>query len=61
MGHVACVGNKRNAYRVVVGKSERKKPLGRPRCRWEDTIKIGREEIKLYVVEWSHVDQKRGR
>jgi len=45
VGHVACVGNKRNAYRVVVGKSERKKPLGRPRCRWEDTIKMNLKEI----------------
>ena len=45
MGHVVCVGKKRNAYRVVVGKPERKKPLGRPRCRWEDDFKMDLKEI----------------
>ena len=40
-----CVGKKRNAYRVVVGKPERKKPLGRPKCRWEDDFKMDLKEI----------------
>jgi hypothetical protein len=39
-GHVACLGEKRNAYRVSVGKPEGRRPLGRPRCRWEDNIKM---------------------
>ena len=38
VGHVACMENSRNAYRVLVGKPEGKRPLGRPRRRWEDNI-----------------------
>jgi hypothetical protein len=37
-GHVARMGEKRNAYRLLVGKPEGKRPLGRPRCRWVDNI-----------------------
>jgi len=37
-GHVACMGKRRGVYRVLVGKNEGKRPLGRPRCRWEDTL-----------------------
>jgi len=40
MGHVACMGEKGGEYRVLVGKPEGKKPLGRPRHRWEDKIKM---------------------
>jgi hypothetical protein len=39
VGHVARMGEKRNAYRILVGKPEGKRPLGRPRCRWVDNIK----------------------
>jgi hypothetical protein len=39
-GHVARMGEKRNAYRIVVGKPEGRRPLGRPRCRWVDDIKM---------------------
>jgi hypothetical protein len=39
-GHVACMGKKRNEYQILVGKPEGKKPLGRPRLRWEDDIKM---------------------
>jgi hypothetical protein len=42
-GHVARMGEKMNAYRILVGKPEGKKPLGRPRRRWEDNIKIDLE------------------
>jgi hypothetical protein len=44
-GHVARMGKGRNVYRVLVGKPEGKRPLGRPRCRWEDGIKMDLEEI----------------
>jgi hypothetical protein len=44
-GHVAQVGKKRNAYRVLVGKPERKRPLGRPRRRWVDNIIMGLREM----------------
>jgi hypothetical protein len=39
-GHVARMGEDRGVHRVLVGKPEGKSPLGRPRCRWEDNIKI---------------------
>jgi hypothetical protein len=39
-GHVARLGEKRNAYRILVGKPEGKRPLGRPRRRWVDNIRI---------------------
>jgi hypothetical protein len=38
-GHLARMGEERNAYRLLVGKPEGKRPLGRPRCRWVDNIK----------------------
>jgi hypothetical protein len=40
VGQVAHMGEMRSAYNVLVGKLEGKKPLGRPRCRWEDNIRI---------------------
>jgi hypothetical protein len=39
-GHVALMGEKRNAYRILVEKPEGKGPLGRPRCRWLNNLKI---------------------
>jgi hypothetical protein len=39
-GHVACMGEERGAYRVLVGKLEGKRPLGRPRRRWVDNIRM---------------------
>jgi hypothetical protein len=39
-GHVVRMGEKRNAYRLLVGKPEGKRPLGRPRCRWVDNIRM---------------------
>jgi hypothetical protein len=39
-GHVARMGEKRNSYRLLVGKPEGKRPLGRPRCRWVDNIRM---------------------
>jgi hypothetical protein len=49
----ACSKNreKRNQYRILLGKSERKRPLGRPRRRWVDNIKIDLREIEW--VEWT--------
>jgi hypothetical protein len=38
--HVACMGERRGVYRILVGKPEGKNPLGSPRCRWEDNIRI---------------------
>jgi hypothetical protein len=44
-GHVARMGEVRGAYNILVGKPERRRPLGRPRCRWEDNIKMNLGEI----------------
>jgi hypothetical protein len=45
------MGEKRNVYRLLVGKSEGKRPLGRLRCRWMDNIKIDPLEIGLNIVD----------
>jgi hypothetical protein len=45
VGHVACVGERRGVYRVLVGKPEGKRPLGRPRHRWEDNIRMDLQEV----------------
>jgi hypothetical protein len=52
-GHVARMGEKRNAYRILVAKPEGKRPLGRPRRRWVDNIKMDLREIRM---GWSGVD-----
>jgi hypothetical protein len=51
-GHVARMGEKGNMYKILVGKPEGKRPLGRPRCRWIDNIKMDLLEIGLNVVDW---------
>jgi hypothetical protein len=47
VGHVAQMGEERGVYRVLVGRPEGKRPLGRPRCRWEDNIKMDLREIGI--------------
>ena len=44
-GHVARMGERRGVYRVLVGKPEGKRALGRPRCRWEDNIKMDLQAV----------------
>jgi hypothetical protein len=51
-GYVARMGEKRNVYRLLVGKLEGKRPLGRPRRRWMGNIKMDLLEIGLSVVDW---------
>jgi transcription termination factor 2 len=58
-GHVARMGETRNAYRILVGKPEGKRPLGRPRCRWVDNIKMDLREIGWDGVDWSQLAQDR--
>ena len=53
MGHVACIGERRGVYRVLVGKPEGNGPLGRPRCRWEDNIKKDLQEVGLVDMDWT--------
>jgi hypothetical protein len=58
-GNVAHVGERRGVYRILVGRPEGKRPLGRPRCKWEDNIKMDLREIKIDGVKWIHLDQDR--
>jgi hypothetical protein len=61
VGNVARMGEKRNVYRLLVGKPERKRPLGRPRRRWIDNIMIDLLEIGVNVVDWIGLAQDRYR
>jgi hypothetical protein len=56
-GHVAHVGDRKGAYRVLVGRGERRRPLGRPRCRLEDNIKMDLQALGLGGMEWIDVAQ----
>jgi hypothetical protein len=60
-GHVARMGEKRNVYRLLVGKPGGKRPLERPRSRWIDNIKMGLLEIGVSVVDWIGLAQDRYR
>jgi hypothetical protein len=51
-GHVERMGKKRNVYKLLVGKPEGKRPLGRPRRKWMDNIKTDLLEIGMIVVDW---------
>jgi hypothetical protein len=58
-GHVVRLGEKRNAYMILVGKPEGRRPLGRPRCRWVDNIKMDLREIGWGGVHWIDLTQDR--
>jgi hypothetical protein len=58
---VARKGEGRNVYRVLVGKPEGKRPLERPRRRWQDGIRMDLTEIAWGGVEWIHLAQDRDR
>jgi hypothetical protein len=60
-GRVACMGERRGTYRALVGKPERRRPLGRPRRRWEDNIKMDFREIGCGGADWVDVAQDRDR
>jgi hypothetical protein len=59
VGHVARIGEKRNTYRLLVGKPEGKRLLGRPRRRWVDNIRIDLVEVGWGDVEWIGLAQER--
>jgi transcription termination factor 2 len=58
-GHVARMGEKRNAYRILLGKAEGKRPLGRLRRRWVDNIKMDLREIGWDGMDWIDLTQDR--
>ena len=60
-GHVACMGEGRVACSVLVGKPEGKRPLGRPRLRWEDNIKMDLQEVGGGCGDWMELAQDRDR
>ena len=55
------VGEGRGVYRVLVGKSEGKRPLGRPRRRWEDNIKMDLQEVGCGGMDWIELAQDKDR
>jgi hypothetical protein len=61
VGHVACVGERRGVYRILVGKLEGKRPLGRPRHRWEDNIKMDLKEVECWGIDGIDLAQDRDR
>jgi len=61
VGHVARMGERRGVCRVLVGKPEGKRPLGRPRRRWEGNIKMDHQEVACEGVDWIKLVQDRGR
>jgi hypothetical protein len=60
-GHVARMGEERGEHRVLVGKPEGKRPLGRPRRKWEDNIKMDFEEVGGGRGDWMELAQDRER
>jgi hypothetical protein len=53
------MGEGRGMYRVLVGKPEGNRPLGRPSCRWEDNIKMDLQEVGCGGMDWIGLDQDR--
>ena len=59
--HVVCKGERRGIYRVLMGKPEGKRPLGRPRLRWEDNIKVNLQEVGIWTgSSWLRIETGSG-
>jgi len=58
-GHVARMGEDKVVYRALVGKPEGKRPLGRPRCRWEDNIKMDLQQVGRGRGDWMELAEDR--
>jgi hypothetical protein len=59
--HVASMGENRGAYRDLVGKPEGERPLGRPRLKWEDNIKMDLQEVRCGGMDWIYLAHDRDR
>jgi len=59
--HVAWLGERRGVYRVLMGKSQRKRQLGRPRLYWENNIKMDLKEVGFWGMDWIEQAQDRDR
>ena len=59
VGHAACMGESKGVYRVLLGKPEGKRPLGRPRHRWQDNIKMDLQEVGCEGMDWIDLAQDR--
>ena len=60
-GHMVCMGVERGVYSVLVGKPEGKRPLGRPRRRWVDNIRMDLQEVGCGYMDWFGLAQDRDR
>ena len=60
-GHVACMGEERGVYRVLLWKQEGKSPLGRPRRRWVDNVMMELQEVGCGYMDWIGLAQDRDR
>jgi hypothetical protein len=60
-GHVAPIGEGKGMHRVLVAKPEGKRPLGRPRHRWEDNIKADFQKVGCGCMDWIELAQERHR
>ena len=61
VGNVVRMGEGRGLYRVLLGKPEVKRPMGRPRPRWEDNIKLDLQEVGCRSMDWIELPQDRDR
>jgi len=59
--HVARMGEERGVYRVFLGKPEGRRPLGRPRRRWVDNIRMDLQEVGCWYIDWIGLAQDRDR
>jgi hypothetical protein len=60
-GYVACMGEGRGVHRILVGRPKGRRPLARPRRRWEDNIKIDLQKVGWKGVDWIDLVQDRDR